>query len=154
MSRSEREANMKALLGKERYGEILVTELGGRKRDRKKMILDNLERAFQKGTMAYREGTVSYQDGSLEELLGELRPPARPPGMMPRSSDAPHQETPIYPSSLPTGHAGNFNAALLGEGDPTRSLVEFLKMYGSLPSPGSYAIRDLVMESRRWAKRK
>ncbi len=62
MSRTEREANMKAFLGKERYGEVLVTELGGRKRDRKKMIMDSLERSHREGSLP------EYQKGGLPDL--------------------------------------------------------------------------------------
>jgi len=59
MSRSEREAKMKALLGRERYGELLITELGGRKRDRKKMVMDGLERAYREGSLPeYQEGNI------------------------------------------------------------------------------------------------
>ena len=62
MSRTTREAQMKALLGRERYGEVLVTELGGRKRDRKKMIMDGLERS-------YREGSMQISDEDILEML-------------------------------------------------------------------------------------
>ena len=56
---------MKALLGLERYGEVLVTELGGRKRDRKKVIMDSLERS-------YREGSLAVGQMSDDELLEML----------------------------------------------------------------------------------
>ena len=59
MSRSMREARMKALLGEKRYGDRIVTELGGRKRDRKKMLLDEMEESYRKGTLPeYQEGSV------------------------------------------------------------------------------------------------
>lgn len=62
MSRYERESKMKALLGQERYGEVLVTELGGRKRDRKKMVMDGLEKSYRGATK-----DASYQKGSVSE---------------------------------------------------------------------------------------
>ncbi len=62
MSRYERESKMKALLGRERYGEILVTELGGRKRDRKKMVMNGLEKSYRGATK-----DSSYQEGSVPE---------------------------------------------------------------------------------------
>ena len=53
---------MKALLGKERYGEVLVTELGGRKRDRKKMVMDGLggtkDASRQDWTSGFQKGSV------------------------------------------------------------------------------------------------
>lgn len=63
---------MKALLGKEGYAEVLVTELGGRKRDRKKMVMDNLERSYQEGSLP------QYQEGSVS--VGSHDPTARVPG--------------------------------------------------------------------------
>ena len=64
MSRSEREANLKAILGKKGYGEVLVSELGGRKVDRKKAIVDGLERGLRE-RMAPREDEEEYQEGSV-----------------------------------------------------------------------------------------
>lgn len=51
MSRTVREAKLKAIWG-DKYGDVLVTELGGRKRDRKKMLQDLMLKSYARGTIS------------------------------------------------------------------------------------------------------
>jgi len=55
MSRSRREAQLEAIYG-DRYPAVLVSQMGSRKRDRKKLLGEQLERR-------------SYEEGTLEHLL-------------------------------------------------------------------------------------
>lgn len=72
MSRSMREARIKALQGANR-GAILVTELGGPKRDRKQMLSDELEKSYRAGSLGCCPGCAgggeceeaSYQEGTV-----------------------------------------------------------------------------------------
>lgn len=55
MSRSEREAKLKALWGP-RYGFLVVSEMGGRKKDRRKLLKDDILGSYEHGS--YQEGSV------------------------------------------------------------------------------------------------
>jgi len=59
---------MKALLGEKGYGAVLVSELGGRKRDRKKAIVEELENGLRERMMSHQEED-EYQEGSVPGSL-------------------------------------------------------------------------------------
>lgn len=72
MSRSEREANLKALLGEKGYGEVFVSELGGRKRDKKKAIVEGLERGLRERMEPHHEEEDEDEDDWYSRWMREV----------------------------------------------------------------------------------
>lgn len=71
MSRSRREAQMEALYG-DRYPAVLVSQMGSRKRDRRKLLGERLEERYAPEE-GYARGTLpSYQGGTLAKIQRQL----------------------------------------------------------------------------------
>lgn len=86
MSRSERESKMKAMYG-DRYPAVLVSELGGRKRDRRNMLQDELGKtlgSYQQGSLTARlPKGISYAQAVDELLMGPTQDEASRPEYQP-----------------------------------------------------------------------
>jgi len=100
MSRTTREAKLRAIYG-DKYGDVLVTELGGRKRNRKKMLQDVMMESYRRGTLpSYAGGTItaklpkgiSYTQALDELLMGPAMDEASDPAyeaLLARGADKP-----------------------------------------------------------------
>ena len=181
--RSGREEKLRALAG-DKYGAVVISEMGGPKKDRKKELNDQIRGKIEDGSLddVFRKNILgSYQQGSLggeDDLLGELvrrqqaaammggqAPPDQgplPPGTGPMASPgygAPGQTAPpISPEQAQEG-PGMMDAIyrMLGMGGSSEKKKGFED--GSLKEAIPAYARSLTMESSRagipsWAHRK